>query len=269
MRGWMAVLALVGCSGTGTDDGPTDEGSPTDSPSETDTTETDTPTVTEDISAGLSGTITGTGGPLADVDLRLCRGLVCRNGLTDGGGAFDFPDVVVDWHSFEIVGPSGYATAFAPLRFDTDQHRTVDVTLVPATAHEVPATRGAVQVAPGVHLTVGEGDLEPPTPFDPAPSEITGAAVPEAAWMPVDEVPGTVLGVWYLGPFDTPAAPSAGLPIAFDNTWALADTTTLRVYVGSYLDSAWVDAGTVTVTGTTISGDAALPHLSTVLLVQE
>ncbi len=271
MRGLAWVLCLVGCSGTPTGDDPTDAAHETGTPSETDTTDTDTNTVTEDTSAALSGTISGGSGPLGEVDLRLCRGLVCRNGLTDGGGAFEFAEVVVDWHSFEIVAPegSGYATAFAPLRFETDQARVVDVTLVPATAHDLPASPGPVEVSPGVHVTVGEGELEPPTPFDPAPTEITGAEVPQALWMPTDGIAGTVVGVWYLGPFDTVASPSGGLPITFDNTWSLADGTTLRVFVGSYLTSSWIDAGTVTVSGATLAGDAALPHLSTVLLVEE
>jgi hypothetical protein len=124
-----------------------------------------------------------------------------------------------------------------------------------------------VEVAPGIRVTVGQGELEPPSPFDPAPTEITGAAVPQALWVPTDGISGTVLGQWFLGPFDTPA--SAGLPIAFDDAWTLGDGATLRVYVGSYEASAWLDAGTVTSAGGVLSGDAELPLLSTVLLVQE
>ncbi|MCA9491799.1 MAG: hypothetical protein KC621_17830, partial [Myxococcales bacterium] len=224
-----------------------------------------------DKTAGMTGTISDGAQNLAAVDLRLCRGLACRNGLTAADGTYTFGAIEVDWHSFEVVPPRGssLATAFAPLRFETETVRTVDVELVPAQTTSLPGTSTELEVAPGLHLQLANGDLDPPTPFDPAPSAVTGAEVPEAKWMPVDDVTGTVVGMWYLGPFDTPAASTAGVPVSFDDQWSLTEGATLRVYVGSYETSRWVDAGTVTNTSGVLSGDAALPLLSTVILVQE
>ena len=272
MRRVLGLCCLLACGGDAADGDPTDEAdADTDADSDSDS-DADTDTDGDaDVSASLSGTISGPGGSLADVDLRLCRGLACRNGLTGADGSFTFTEVEVDWHSFEVVGPdgSGLVTAFAPLQFQTDQARTVDVALVAGQTTALPASSGDVEAAPGLHLQIANGDLEPPTPFDPAPTSVTGASVPQASWVPVDGVSGTVLAMWYLGPFDTPAASTSGIPVSFDDQWSLADSTTLRVYVGDYETSRWLDAGTVTASAGHLSGDAALPVLSTVLLVQE
>jgi hypothetical protein len=40
------------------------------------------------------------------------------------------------------------------------------------------------------------------------------------------------------------------------------------VWVGSYDDSEWLNAGTVTVSGAELTGTALLPLMSTILLVQ-
>ena len=62
-------------------------------------------------------------------------------------------------------------------------------------------------------------------------------------------------------------ATNGGLPVRFRNLWSLSDGATYEVWVGSYKDSAWLNAGSVTVSGEYVSGDAMLPLLSTIVLV--
>jgi len=263
------MLFLGACSGSPDD---RKDGGDTDVTDETgtpDTTDTDTDTVPgEDRSAALGGTIATLDGPYADVALRLCRGSACRNATSDASGAYHYAEVAVDWFSFEVVPPSGsgYATPFAPLEFHTDEARVVDVIML---RHDPASSLGATaaehETGDGLFVTAGVADLVPPLLAEPA-TEVSGVIVPEAQRVPVDGITGTVLGMWYVEPFNYAAA-NGGLPARFEDAWGLADGTELEVYVGSYDESAWLPAGTATVSGGQITG-AALPLLSTVILVQ-
>jgi hypothetical protein len=115
---------------------------------------------------------------------------------------------------------------------------------------------------------VGEGDLAE-VPFEDPATEILAARIPVEEWVPTDEIAGTVLDQYALGPFDFPAESAAGLPLSFEDPSGLAPGTVLRVYVGSYENSRWEDLGTVTTSGSGWTDTVGLTHLSTVLLVQE
>jgi hypothetical protein len=274
MRGWFGLLVLAACSGgKGEDDAvatetPADTDTDADADADADTdTDTDTDTDVVATNAALSGVATLDGGaPAADLAVKLCRGLACRNGGTDGAGAYEYTDVHVDWHSFEIVPPEGYATVLAPLVFGDQETRTVDVLvpeLDPATA--LVGAAAEIEAGEGLLVTVGSADLEPPLFEDPA-TEVAGVRVPESGRVPVDGA-ATVIDMWYLYPFNHTAT-QGGLPVRFENLWALEEGTTLEVWVGSYDESAWLMAGTVTVNGAMLEGNALLPITSTVALVQ-
>jgi hypothetical protein len=271
MRTTATFLLIIGCTGdkdteeTGTTG---DTGTPT-----VDTTDTtDTETGTDPAATGsLAGDVQGPSGPVQDAQLRLCRGALCRNGATGQDGSFAFENIPDEWHSFEVIPleGSGLATVFLPLLFAEDQARTLNLTALP---HDAPS---ALEPSPeehsvglGLYVTVGEGELEPPL-FQEETTEIFGVRVPQENWVPTDEVQGTVLAQWFVGPFDHHSVPAEGLPIRIDDEWGTAEgADNFRVYVGSYIDSAWLDAGQATHSGGSFTGPA-LPLLSTVILVQE
>jgi hypothetical protein len=265
-----AVVWLVACSGSTTKD--TDLPTPTDADTDTDTdadADADTDTDTEDTSAALQGVVRDAGGaPFEAAQLRFCRGVVCRNGVTAADGSYTFEDVAVDWFSFEVIGGTGQVTAFVPLRFESQQTRTVDITVQDAEETPIPRNAAPLDVAPGLRLEVGEGDLAE-VPFEDPATEILAALVPPAQWVPTDDVAGTVLAQWAIGPFDFPAVDAAGLPMTFATPPAVAEGAELRVYVGSYETSRWEDLGTVTTQASGWSTSVGLPVLSTVLLVEE
>lgn len=264
----MIMWVVAGCSG---DQGTTDKTNTADTGAgTTDSTDTGGSSTTFDRSALLTGSVLdGSGSPVNKAQIRFCRGDACRNDFSDAGGVFDFEEVHVDWHALEIVPPlnsSGMATAFAPVMFETDESRTIDIYLPeldPPTP--LPATPAEIEAGAGLFVTVGIDDLEEPLFFDPA-TEISGILVDEAQQMPVD-LPGTVVAMWYLAPFDYHAA--AGLPVRFANSWALPEGNTYKVMLGSYGDQRWIDAGSVTVSGDWLEGDASLSLLSTVVLLEE
>ncbi len=272
MRSFLMVLFVAaGCSGDETTDSAKNTGDTGLATIETgDTGGGTTIFTTFDRSASLTGTVSdGDGVPLDATAIRFCWGNSCRFGSSEGGGGYTFDDVHVDWHSLEAIPPKGtvgLATAFAPVQFDVSEARSIDLYL-PALDPSValPATPEELEVGAGLFLTVGVDDLEPPLFFDPT-TEIAGVQVPADRQVPVD-LPGTVIAMWYLSPFDYHS--DAGMPVRFANSWGLPDGNTYKVMLGSYEDQSWLDAGTVTVAGDWIEGDARLSLTSTVVLLEE
>ncbi|MEO0600456.1 MAG: hypothetical protein AAF211_03415 [Myxococcota bacterium] len=258
--GWL-VVPMVAC--TGEDVG--DEGIGTDEPQPEDTA----PEVVEDRSAALSANLVDeSGAPVIDAGVRFCRGPVCLTAVSDGTGDFGFDNVIVGWHSLEVIPPmdsTGLATAFVPVQFATDESRTIDLTMPPLdAATALTGTAQAIQTGAGLQIELAEGDLEPPTFIEPA-TEVAGVRLTEAQHVPVDDEDGTVVAQWFLEPFDHTA--TVDIPMTFSNDYALADGTELRVIVGDYTTSQWLEAGTLTVTGGELEGDVNLPVTSTVVLM--
>ncbi len=269
MRTTWTLALLVACEISGKPDDTS-----IDDTDDTDTTDTDTiPIDTDDgvdRSAALSGILRDSAGTaLEEMDIRFCRGSACRTANTDATGTFTFDDVEVDWHSFEAVPPegSGLATVFFPLGFATDQARDLDVTIPTLDPQiELPATAAEFTLGEGLMLTVGTDDIQEPDFVDPA-THAAGVRVDGANWPPVDRE-GSVVAMWYLVPFDHHAT-NDGLPIRFDNgPLGLTEGATYQLWVGSYSDATWVDAGQVTESGGLLEGDAKLPMISTVALVE-
>jgi hypothetical protein len=271
MRFLTVGLWLAGCTSTTTGDDDAPEDTDTDTPgSDTSTVDTDT-----EETGGLPQALTATlesdvGAPLPGWSIKFCNLVGCRVTNSDAYGAFSYDNVTLDPHSLEPVPPegSGYATMNLPLTFEADEVKDLaltavklqDTTLIPAVAAEI-------ELGTDLFVTIGAGDLDPPDAFHPAASTAGGVRVPEAAWPPIDDVTGTVLAVWHTHPFDYHA--EAGLPVRIAGDLGLTEGATVHLLVGSYSDFAWVDAGTLTVTGGELTGTARLPLLSTILAVQQ
>jgi len=259
---WIALLAAAACTGDETKDSHT--GTTTD-PSTTDTT----PEVMEDRSAELTARVVDeNGAPIEAASVRFCRGPECKFADSDADGRFGFTKVVVDWHSLEIVPPStssGLATAFAPVVFETETTRDVTLHMVPLDAPvTLTGSAEARQMGDGLQIDIALGDLEPPT-FVKEATEVAGVRLEKSQWVPVDEQAGSVVAQWYLEPFDHHA--KGDLPMTFSNDYKLKDGTELKVLVGDYLTSEWLEAGTLTVNAGAIEGTANLPVTSTVVLL--
>lgn len=267
--GWW-VLATA-CTDTGTADktsattGDTST-SPTDS-----ATDTDSPTDPGPVAA-LNGVVTLDGAPLPGADTRLCRGSQCRYATSDAAGFYSFTGLPPSSYSLEIApaAGSGLATLFVPLDLLGDTERVIDLRMY---AYDDVTPLGAAEqefpVGTGLTVTLSESAIEPAQAIAEPATEVGGVRVPVEGWLPFDGITGTVLGVWYVDPFDFVSVAPTGLPARFDNEWKLPEATALDVYVGSYELSDWVSAGTATVAkgGLTLEG-AALPLIGTVILVQ-
>jgi hypothetical protein len=127
-----------------------------------------------------------------------------------------------------------------------------------------PATAAEIELVDGFYLTVGQDTVE--LLFGDV-SMLSGVAVPPDAFPTRnDGLPGAPIAMWYLDPFD--AESEGGMPVRIRNDFGLAEGTVVEVWSAVYDDYAWHLAGTLTVTGADLVGDAKLPVLSATVLVE-
>lgn len=265
------VLAalLAACNGTTTGDdddaGDTDtDAGPTDSGTDDSDTDVDLPEP-----QALTGTLVDpSGGALVGWSIKFCNVVGCRIDESDAAGTFSYDDVALVPHSLEPVPPEGsdWATMNLPYTFDPLEVKVltfVQQELDPVVP--IPATPAEIEMGDGLWVTIGTGDLVAPPLHDDA-TTAGGVSVPQADWPTIDDVTGTVLAVWYTHPFDYTAP--EGLPVRIEGDLGLAEGAVVDLLVGSYADFAWIDGGSLTVTGGELVGTAELPLLSTVIAVQ-
>lgn len=295
--GSFVVLVAVGCgtSDLADVDGKVDS-DPTGSGGTDDTADTGTTSgggdrvCSSETTASPAGTCPGSGtaliGRLVDVDgkplgkggfrVQYCRD-VCLVADCFDGNAWSFSNLEPGDGSFDIVplcDEERFAPVFAPLVVDDGMIREVEVVvprLGPATP--LPAASTEIEVVKGLFLTVADGQIAPPSPLDPAPTEVAGVDA-SAYPVPIEGlVAGEVVAVYYLDPFDYEADPE--IAVRLDNAWSLADGEA-ELWVGNYAaflgdadDAPWEKVGTLTVDGDgKLATTAGLPRLSTLVVIK-
>lgn len=267
------TLVLVACSDKSTDSATPTGSTPTDSVPTGNTDDTDTTTTTTTTppaTATVSGTVTLLDGtPVSGARVNVCR-VQCAYTDTDAAGNYVISPLS-PWEAAFYVVPSassGLLTPIVLLTLTDGETRDLDAVLLPADkSSALPATSTEVEVVEGVYLTVGADILEP-APLTELGDTISAVRVPDGASLPI-ELAGTVLGTWYFAPFE--AESEHGVGVRLDNLWGLAPGTTVEVYAMSMpTEFSWLLAGTLTVDagGTSLTGDAKLPILTTMVVVQ-
>lgn len=268
----LLLFALTACSGTATDD----TGTSTDDTGNADTGETDVPYECSFDSADTSGSegspLSGVirneaGDPLVDAEIGLCKS-VCRTLCTDENGAFRYDFVPDDTYSFHVRPPHDgepLTEVVWPLTFSgTEIVQDVVLPDLP-TLTPLSATAEEVEVATGLFVTVGQGDLT--ILFEPDPTDI-GAAAFDTPQFPLPS--GTFVAGWYLEPYN--AVAETPLPLSFAKPDAVAAGTSVRAYMSSYDDFQWLDLGTFTESNGRLEADSAagtIPVIGTLILVSE
>lgn len=260
MRWIWLVLASVACEGTAGEDSGADP---------QDTQPQDTSPPEPDGTASLAVQVfDAVDAPVEEAGVRFCRGPLCLFADSDDEGRFGFENFAEEWHSLEVIPPmgtTGLATAFVPLGFQPETLRELTLTLPPLdAATTLTGTAQAAQIGAGLTMEIATGDLEPPTFVDPA-TEVAGVRLTEDQFVPVDDQDGSVVAQWFLQPFDHKAV--GDIPLTFANDYSLPDGSELKVIVGDYTSSSWLDAGTLTVAAGELVGTVNLPVTSTVVLL--
>jgi len=153
---------------------------------------------------------------------------------------------------------------FIPLPLASEEVKSLDVTMLelgdektlPGTAHEV-------EIVPGFFVDIGSDIIE--LPFGSNAETVSGVYVPEEHRPPVD-LEGTVIGMWYLEPYDAEA--EEGLAVRIQDQWSSVQGANYEVKVASYAHFSWLDAGSLALgEDGFFTGDAKLPVVSTVVLL--
>ena len=253
------LLAACGDKEDTTDDsgGEADTDTDTDADTDTDTdTDTDLPTMTGTVSFS-DGT-----NPEGMVRLQMCQ-TQCFVTFPDSNGNFTFQ-----------IEAGDYAFDAVSLDEDTAKYSTpLDMVTLPASGTSIGETvviydftdSAALQAGDltvgDLTLTIDPGNIELPLEYSDA-AFVAGVEVDaSSAGLPLADLSGTVVGMWYLGPF------KSKVDWDFSVATTLPDDAEVVAYNADYEGIEWEELGTATVKGGMISG-LKLKHLSTLVLVQ-
>ena len=187
----------------------------------------------------------------------------------DGGFCFKKGILSPGIYSFDTVPTTGEENTYAtPLSFieitaDDDVVSLEETVIIPSFTNNQAADGGIFDAGNGLSIDVTTDSFSEET--------VHSVSVdPTTSGLPLHEFSDrTIIGMWYLGPFNSSTGDS---PWSFsvENT-SLAPGDQVQIYNASYYDYAWLEGGTATVNedGVLVSDtNSGISHLSVLLLVQ-
>lgn len=252
---WLFLSAFAcGPSGDGPTDDDTDDTDTTDSADsdvDTDVADTDCSDNVPTSGTGLYGAIVDDEGAdldAADVRVQLCRATTCVYATCHVGDTYAFGPLTAGVGSYAVEPKgAGYFEPFAPITLEASPRR-IDATVPSLNAGvAIPATAAEIEVAEGLYLTLGAGDLPGKPPLEPAPTVVYGIDATSLN-LPIEGVTGEVVAVYYLSPFQKEVGVEEGtLAVRLDDRWTLGAGG--HLWLGRYESSTWLDLGELTADG--------------------
>lgn len=251
----------------GTDDGGTDGGADDGGDDSSDP-----------MTAALYGSIVNeNGAAMTAADVKLCTALQCKTAEPDGEGNFEFVDIEGATFALEVKGEaSDSATIMTFIELPSETVRTIETPIVVPTFKSTNAlgSTTTIEVDGGLNISANSNyEL----PFGTEVEESLKGVKMDAdtAGLPLDGIEGEVVGLWYLGTWDTKIDPGwsftiDGLTVSEMEDVAAGDS--LTVLTGDYFGVSWVNEGTATVgEGGEVTSDAGtgISNLSTLILIKE
>lgn len=276
MKSLYLSIFLIGCSEepkeTTEDTASTNEAStePTDEPID--------PCIPEEGAEGfrMEGNVEyadGTIGEPGNVRVQMCNSQSCYIGKW-GDNGFCFPEGTLS---------PGYSYAFdaVPLRGDENQYATPltfitinegdesllleNALIIPEYSDSTSTSEAEFNAGNGLTIIIGEEEIEGGNLFaTPVNNEEWGLPLP-------DFEDRNILGIWYLGPFETHLDTSWSFSFSNPQTENMAVGTQIEIYNADYNHQEWKYAGTATKTeeGLFLSDvDSGISILSSLVLVQ-
>lgn len=216
--------------------------------------------------------IDGTEGA-GNVRVQMCNSQSCYIGKW-GDNGFCFPEGVLSAgysYAFDAVPLIGEENQYAtPLTFITvnegEQLLQLSETLIiPGYSNSTPSTETEFDAGNGLTITIGEEEIEGGNLF--------GTPVNNEEWgLPLPEFENRdILGIWYLGPFET----HFGIPWHFSfssqQTENMPEGAQIEIYNADYDNQEWKFAGTATKSSDgffVTDANSGISILSTLVLVQ-
>jgi len=226
------------------------------------------------MTAALYGSLVdGSGAALANADIKLCTSLQCKTAEPDANGAFEFVDIEGAMFAFEVKGHAeNSATIMTFIELDMEEvHTIAEPVMVPTFSSTADlGSTTTITVDGGLNISATADGYELPFGTD-VEEKLKGVKMdPATAGLPMDDVSGEVVGLWYLGTWDTAIDPAWTFTI--DELAGVEAGDTLKVMSGDYFGITWIDEGTATVgDGGSVTADAGtgISFLSTLVLIKE
>ena len=225
------------------------------------------------MSAALYGSLIDEGGnPIDAADVKLCTQYQCKTATPNESGAFEFVDIEGALYALEIEGEAAdSAIVMTFIDLAMEEVRSIETPIV------IPTYRTSASLGSTSTIVVDGGlnvsaDGNYTLPFGTNLEEqLSGVKMdPTTAGLPVDGFDGEVVGLWYLGTWNTEVDPA--WPFSVDALEGVEAGDSLKVITGDYLGNNWVEEGTATVEDDgSVSSDpgTGLSFLSTLVLIKE
>ncbi|MEL6346265.1 MAG: hypothetical protein AAFV53_24355, partial [Myxococcota bacterium] len=239
-----------------------------------DDTDTDTDTDVEPTVA-FSGQVIYDDGTVAtgNVRVQMCDENLCRVAMPDASGNFTYEALPLKSYAFDVVPLATdnpfetYATPLDIYTLDSDAEPvTLDAPVYVYTfTNRGELTDDTFDAGDGLIIDVDDADIE--RTFEEPDADYVASVIvdPTQAGLPLQDITGDIVGMWFLGPFKA----KVGWTFRLEDT-GLAEGTTLRAYNSYYDGIEWVDLGQLTVDADgDATGTAEIQHLSTIVVVQE
>ena len=231
----------------------------------------------DDSSDPMTGTVSGSivdeaGAVMNVANVKLCTPMLCRTTEPDNEGNFEFIELEEATFALEIKSDDeNSATMMGFIDLSMEEARTLDEPIVVPnfrTSDNLGSTR-TIAVDGGLNVSVDPG-YEPPFGIN-VEEKIKGVHVvdPSTSGLPIDGIEGEIVGLWYLGTWNTLVP--AGWSFTIDSLPGVAEGESLTVLTGDYASSSWVNEGTATVGADgSITADegTGITFLSTFVLVR-
>lgn len=225
------------------------------------------------MSAALYGTlIDETGNPLDGADVQLCTPYQCKTGTPDESGTFAFEDIEGALYALEIKGEAtDSAVVMTFIDLEMAEVRTIETPIVIPTYRTSTSLGSTTTIAVDGGLNVAaDGNYTLPFGSD-VEEALSGVKMdPATAGLPIDGFDGEVVGLWYLGTWNTEVDPAWSFSV--DSLDGVEAGESLKVLTGDYVGNNWVEEGSATVQEDgSVSSDAGtgLSFLSTLVLIKE
>jgi len=225
------------------------------------------------MTAALYGSlIDASGASVSEADIKLCTSLQCKTAWPDSSGNFEFVDIESATFALEVKGEwEESATIMTFIELDMAEVHTIETPIV------LPSFASSADLGSTTTITVDGGLNISVTPDYTLPfgtsveDKLKGIKMnPATAGLPMDEVGGELVGLWYLGTWDTAIDPAWSFSI--DTLAGVEPGERLKVMTGDYLGVSWVDEGTATVQwdgSVTADMGTGISFLSTLVFIRE
>lgn len=225
------------------------------------------------MTAALYGSIIDESGiAIGAADIKLCTLVQCKTAVSNSEGSFEFVNIEGAYFALEIKGTAeNSAVTLTFIDLAMEESRTIDTPIVIPTYQTTDDLGSTASIAVHGGLTIS-ADPNYTLPLGAAGKDyLTGVKMdPATAGLPIEDLEGEVVGLWYLGTYNTNVDP--GWSFSIDSLEGVAAGDSLRVVTGDYSGNTWIEEGTATVNeGGSVTSDAGtgLSFLSTLLLIKD